>query len=252
MDRFGRYARYYDLLYKDKDYTGEAGYVDKLLKQYKPAAANLLNLGCGTGKHDYVLARHGYHITGVDMSAEMVKQAINNTPVEIKAQLDFVNGDARTVKLQTTFDAVISLFHVLSYQVTNPDAADMIDTAYRHLETDGIFIFDCWYGPGVMTDPPEVRTKQMADEAITVTRLAEPVLHSLQNVVDVNYTIRISEAGSDEVTEIKELHKMRYFFVPEIALLIQGKFKLLAVKECLKDNEPAINSWTAVFVLQKI
>ncbi|HZY37878.1 MAG TPA: class I SAM-dependent methyltransferase [Mucilaginibacter sp.] len=252
MDRFGRYARYYDLLYKDKDYTGEAGYVNKLIKLYSPHAAYLLNLGCGTGKHDYVLARGGYHVTGVDMSAEMVAQAIDNTPDEIRPQLDFVNGDARSANLQKTFDAVVSLFHVLSYQVSNQDAADMIDTACRHLEVNGLFIFDCWYGPGVMTDPPEVRTKQMADEAITVTRLAVPVVHSLQNVVDVNYTIKISEAGSDEVTEIKELHRMRYFFVPEIELLIKNKFKLLSVKEWLTDAEPTLTSWNAVFVLQKI
>ena len=92
----------------------------------------------------------------------------------------------------------------------------------------------------------------MSDEAITVTRLAEPVVHSMQNVVDVNYTININQNGSDETAELKELHKMRYFFVPEIELLIQNKFKLLSVNEWLKATEPTINSWNAVFVLQKI
>ena len=252
MDRFGLYARYYDLLYKDKDYHGEAQYIHQLIKLYRPAAAALLNLGCGTGKHDYLLARLGYSVTGVDISEEMSSQAISNVPVDVSSQLNFLTADIRKLSLKKTFDAVVSLFHVFSYQVSNEDAAAVMETAYRHLEVNGIFIFDCWYGPGVLTEAPEVRVKRMSDEAITVTRLAEPVVHSMQNVVDVNYTININQNGSDETAELKELHKMRYFFVPEIELLIQNKFKLLSVNEWLKATEPTINSWNAVFVLQKI
>lgn len=46
------YLRYYDLLYKDKDYKREADYVDALIKKYHPepkSIKNLLELGCGTG-----------------------------------------------------------------------------------------------------------------------------------------------------------------------------------------------------------
>lgn len=252
MDRFGLYAQYYDLLYQDKNYAAEAEYVHRLLKQHNSSTKTLLNLGCGTGKHDYALARLGYHITGVDLSAEMANQAVNNIPGDIADQLNFVTADIRALNLETTFDAIISLFHVMSYQVTNKDMQDVVNAAYQHLKKGGLFIFDCWYGPGVLTDPPTVRTKQMANSAINVTRLAHPLLNSVENTVDVNYTILINPINSKEVTEIKETHKMRYIFVKEVELLIENKFELLAVNNWLTYEKPGLNSWNAVFILKKV
>ena len=246
------YAQYYDLLYSDKSYASEAAYVDQLIKQHIPSAKEILNLGCGTGKHDYALARLGYHITGVDLSSEMVTLAMKNLPHDLSEHLNFLEADIRAIKLNTTFNVIISLFHVMSYQVTNNDLRQVIDVSYHHLDADGLFIFDCWYGPGVLTDPPVIRTKNISNDKINVTRLAEPVLNSIQNTVDVNYTIRIKPRDSNEITEIKEKHIMRYLFVQEIEQLIEKKFKLLNIFNWLTNEEPGTDCWNAVFVLQKI
>src|SRR6478609_3000816 len=75
MSVFGAYSQYYDLLYKDKDYLGEASYVRSLIEQHYPGARSVLDLGCGTGRHALLLAESGYSITGVDRSAEMLSAA---------------------------------------------------------------------------------------------------------------------------------------------------------------------------------
>ena len=72
MATFGNYSRYYNLLYKDKDYSGETGFIHDLIQKHSPAAKTILDLGCGTGRHDFLLAEKGYAITGVDMSEEML------------------------------------------------------------------------------------------------------------------------------------------------------------------------------------
>ncbi len=72
MATFGNYSRYYNLLYKDKDYIGEVDFIHDLIQKYSPDAQNILDLGCGTGRHDALLAEKGYAITGVDMSEEML------------------------------------------------------------------------------------------------------------------------------------------------------------------------------------
>lgn len=46
-------------------------------------------------------------------------------------------------------------------------------------------MFDVWYGPGVLTDPPTVRLKEAEDEAYKLIRVARPVMHDKTNVVDV-------------------------------------------------------------------
>jgi len=59
MGHFKEYSKYYDLLYKDKDYQKEADYIDKVIQTYSPQAKNLLDIGCGTGKHLYLIVEQG-------------------------------------------------------------------------------------------------------------------------------------------------------------------------------------------------
>jgi len=75
MSVFNKYSRYYNLLYRDKDYAGEADYVHELIRKYSPDAKSLLDLGCGTGRHAFPLAKKGYSVTGVDISEEMLAVA---------------------------------------------------------------------------------------------------------------------------------------------------------------------------------
>ncbi len=81
MIRFNEYARYYNLFYGDKDYKHEAEIIDRLIKKYNyenaKNALKILNLGCGTGKHDHELNCLGYKIKGIDLSEEMVNIALN-------------------------------------------------------------------------------------------------------------------------------------------------------------------------------
>ncbi len=250
MGAFNLYAQYYDLLYKEKDYKTEADYVAHLIKKSCPDAKVILNLGCGTGKHDIELSRLGYKMTGIDLSDQMVKIACDNG-LESHQNIRFMQGDVRNINLNEEFDAIISLFHVMSYQNTNEDLLKTFCTARGHLKDGGVFIFDCWYGPGVMNDPPVVRIKRLESDRLKIIRLAEPVVHPNEDIVDVNYTILLD--GQDEgYTTIKECHRMRYLFAPEIKnMLEQSGMKLECVYDWLKFEKPDIRSWNACFVAVK-
>ncbi|HXV17836.1 MAG TPA: methyltransferase domain-containing protein, partial [Gemmatimonadaceae bacterium] len=75
MTVFAGYSRYYDLLYRDKDYGAEALYVSQLIKTHSPDAVSIMEIGCGTGAHAAELAELGYNVTGVDMSEGMLEAA---------------------------------------------------------------------------------------------------------------------------------------------------------------------------------
>ncbi|MDX2231986.1 MAG: class I SAM-dependent methyltransferase [Leptolyngbyaceae cyanobacterium bins.349] len=249
---FANYARYYDLLYRDKDYAGEANFVHELIQTHIPTATTILDLGCGTGVHASLLAAKGYAVHGVDLSTTMLEAAqsrLSTLPPSQATKLQFSQGNVQTIRVNQTFDVVTSLFHVVSYQTTNEALQATFATAKTHLNPGGIFLFDCWYGPAVLTDPPVVRVKRLEDDKIQVTRIAEPVVHFNQNVVDVNYQVLIRDRNTAAVEELHEVHAMRYLFKPEVDLLFsQYGFTPLAMGEWMTCQAPGRETWNVYFI----
>jgi SAM-dependent methyltransferase len=252
---FDVYARYYDLLYRDKDYAGESDYVAAQVREQAPQAKRILELGCGTGAHAEHLARMGYTVHGVDMSEAMLARAeIRKTalPPEVSARLSFEHGDVRTVRTGNIYDVVISLFHVMSYQTSNADLAAAFETASVHLQPGGLFLFDFWYGPAVLSQRPEVRIKRLEDGDIRVTRIAEPVMQVNEDVVEVNYTVLIEVKASMKIEQVKEQHRMRYLFLPELRCYFSGKFSESRSHAWMEAVPPNVDTWSGLQILVRI
>lgn len=255
MSVFGQYSRYYDLLYRDKDYQGETDFVAQVLARHGVGQGAILELGCGTGKHAQLLAEKGYHVHGIDMSEAMLREANERVavlPPALGQKLSFAAGDVRNYATPQLFDAVISLFHVASYQTSNDDLLAMMQTATKHLKPGGVFLFDYWYGPAVLTDRPVVRTKHLASDEVDVVRLATPVMDAQRSVVEVNYQVTIRDLATGAVDALHETHAMRYIFTPEIDLLarmcglrVQENF------EWLSGKTPSYDSWNVCSLLVK-
>ena len=246
---FNYYSHYYDLLYKDKDYKAEIEYVHNLIQEYNPGSNTVLDFGCGTGHHGHLLCKRGYKVYGIEKSPEMVKQANNRySSLAFKSAV----GDIVDTKLEQTFDAVIALFHVISYQTDNEKLILTFRNANRHLKEKGIFIFDVWYSPAVYYQRPVDRIKRIKDDKIEVIRFAEPDIHFRQNIVDVHYQLFTKDLSTEKINEIKEIHPMRHFCEPEIDLLAgHTGFKVVKTEEFFTGNIPSGETWGVCFVLKK-
>ncbi|AVI51423.1 SAM-dependent methyltransferase [Pukyongia salina] len=251
MDNFNLYAKYYDLLYTDKDYSDEASYIDALIKKFQDLETkSILDLGCGTGNHANLLSELGYTVDGVDIAPEMIERA--KQKFSENNGLNFYLGDITKFNNEKQYDAVISLFHVLSYQNSNTDVLKSMQTAYNHLKPGGLFIFDYWYGPAVLTDLPQVRTKEIGNDEILVLRNATPKMHYNENIVDVNYAIEITDKVSHRTDRVNEKHSMRYFFKPELALFLEHfSFTKCKFYEWMTFTEPGSKSWNALTIAKK-
>jgi SAM-dependent methyltransferase len=251
---FDAYAAYYDLLYQDKDYNAETNFAHELLAKHGVAKqGSLLELGCGTGKHAEGFARLGYSLHGVDMSPGMVDAANARKPADVAKQLQFVVGDVRDLRVDQLFDAVISLFHVASYQTTNADLMAMFKTAATHLKPGGVFLFDCWYGPAVLTDRPVVRVKRIRNATVEVLRIAEPMMYPNENRVDVHYTVQVKQkGGAERLIELTEKHSIRYLFSPEVELMLElAGFSKINRQGWMTESPTGFDSWAATFVAIK-
>lgn len=253
---FADYAAYYDLIYRDKNYKEETNYIINLVKKYNPSAKTILEAGCGTGNHAILLAEKGFKVHGIDFSQNMIDIAnskLKKLPENLKNLLYFQNSNICCLELGKKFDAVVSLFHVMSYQASNYALEKAFHSVSKHLSRGGIFIFDCWYGPAVLSDRPSVRIKRFEDENFKVTRIAEPLLYPNENTVDVNFHIIIKNKINDAVEEFQELHRMRYFFKPETEfLLTSAGFKPVYFQEWLNEKEPGFDSWNVCFIGEKL
>lgn len=250
MSTFDLYAAYYDLLYGDKDYVAEAAHVASML----PAGAHeLLELGCGTGGHALALARLGCAVHGVDLSPAMVARAEarkQSLPPELRERLRFAQGDLRTYRASRRYDAVLALFHVMSYQTGNDDLLAAFRTARAHLAPGAPFVFDFWYGPAVLSDRPRRVVKEVSDERIAVQRRTTPVLHPNDNRVDVNFDVTITARAGGAMQQVQELHAMRYLFLPEIDQLgATTGFERRAARAWMSEAPPDDRSWYASVVL---
>lgn len=244
---FDAYSRYYNLLYRDKDYAAEAAYVQALLEDFGISGGDLLELGSGTGRHGCLLADKGYRVLGIERSPEMLAQA--RSSAGFRCQL----GDACTIQLDRCFDAVLALFHVLSYQTDNASVQALFARASEHLKPGGLFVFDFWYSPAVFAQRPEVRVKSLQDDQVQVTRIAEPSLLVNDNRVDVHYRVFVQDLASGQAQTLEETHAMRHFSLPEIDLLAgQAGFARVRAEEFLTGTVPGEGTWGVCVVLQKV
>jgi len=246
---FKLYSQYYDLLYQDKDYQAEVNYLHQLISQYRPKSTNILELGSGTGKHANLLAKKSYSIVGLERSAEMVAIA-NKTKAE---KVDFKIADITGFQINQSFDVALSLFHVISYLTDNQSLISTFEQVHHHLNEKGLFIFDVWHSSAVNFQVPEKRTKTLQNETIHVTRHANPIINTEQNVVVVNYAIEVEDLKDGTTTNIDESHPMRHFSRPEIELLAYATgFEVIHSEEFLSKAIPSVETWGVCYILRKL
>jgi predicted TPR repeat methyltransferase len=253
---FLAYARYYDLLYRDKPYSAEATYVTDLARRNGCTVDSLLELGVGTGGHAVHFLDVARRVDGVDLSADMLSAAEARRralPPVTANRLSLHLGDVRDVRLGRRFSLVVSMFHVISYQCANEHVMEAFRTAREHLDRGGLFIFDLWHGPGVLSEPPVVRVRRFRDEETEVERIAEPFLRSRENIVDVNYSIRVTDRRSKAVDVIVEKHEMRYFFEPELLhMLSLASMEHVETVSWFSHEPPTVRDWTAAVVARAV
>lgn len=221
MTIFGEnYASAYDFIYQDKNYEEECDFIEDAFLKHSAKVKTILDLGCGTGGHAMILAKRGYCVLGVDRSKEMLEIARRKAS-EANLSINFIEGDILDLSLQQKFDAVISMFAVMGYQITNKAISGVCKTAREHLSPGGIFLFDCWNGSAVLAERPAVRVKEVRiNDKERIIRFTEPVLEIMTHVVETRFKMwKIREDRIDD--ETNEIHFMRFLFPQEIKYFLE-------------------------------
>jgi len=223
MSVFGDYARYYDLMYQDKAYLREVAFLVSILERFTPDVRDILDIGCGTGMHDFELARRAYAVTGIDVAEAMLARAeakrVDSKP-GIARRLEFRQADATSFSLGRSFGAVVSLFHVFGYLRTDEDLANAIAKVAAHLDDEGLFVFDFWHAPAVEASGPGAPERTVEDDDIQVKRKATPTWRPELGMVEVKYDFTVTDRHAATSRQFSEVHKVRYYSVEALTPLL--------------------------------
>ena len=250
---FKEYAGVYDLFYVEKNYEAECKYIEDLIAKYSSGTViSILDIGCGTGGHALILTNSGFEIIGMDLSEEMLVQAREKAK-QIDINIEFTQGDVKNFDIGRRFDAVTAMFAVISYLTNTQDILSSFAAVRKHLKSGGLFLFDAWFGPGVLSDPPREKITKYYMENTEILRTVIPEHDMGNHLVKVNYDILCIE-DSKIIKRIKETHSMRYFFPQEVSdYAKRSGFDLISYEPFMKpDSTPQTKDWNMMFVLKAI
>jgi SAM-dependent methyltransferase len=248
------YANQYDAMYADKDYNAECDLVAAAAAEHAVPINRLLDIGCGTGGHSLEWARRAIASVGVDMSPAMIELARTkagqlDTPIKPIWQV----GDARTFEAEGSFDVATMMFAVLGYMTSNDDVIAALKNVRRHLRTGGVFVFDVWYGPAVLSVRPEGRVRLLRGQDGSETiRAASTEIDSFRHLAHVAF--RLWTVREDRfLGSAEETHAMRYFFPQELDLLLTSTgFDMASLRSFPDNGRVSDESWNAICVAKAV
>jgi len=108
-ERFDSYAPRYMNEVFTADSVREVKFLVEVLDV--PAGARILDVGCGTGRHVVELARPGYRVTGLDLSAGMLAEAAEAAEAagEAGVEIELVQAGVTAFSCARGFDAAAGL-----------------------------------------------------------------------------------------------------------------------------------------------
>lgn len=142
MSAYNALAPWYDRLTEDVPYGDFIAFYEKVLAAHGISAQSVLDLACGTGTLTLELARRGYETIGVDMSADMLSEAMDKSLELEQGQPPlFLQQELTDLDLYGTVDCAVSSLDSLNYL-----PPELLPEVFRRLHLfiapGGLFIFD--------------------------------------------------------------------------------------------------------------
>lgn len=246
MNTFNKYADYYDSIYQDKNYKKESDFLIAAIKKYSSIKVkNILSLGCGTASHDIILAKEGFKIFGIDRSKKMIEIAKDKAKKE-NIDIKFRVADITNFKVVEKFEFAMAMFNILGYMADNESMEKLLKNVSKSLKNNGLFVFDCWYGPAVLKSRPENKEKEIGQDLV---RKTFQKLDIEKSMIGIDFEIL-----EHNISKSKESHKIRFWYLRELEYFFEkSNFKLIKTCNFMDLNSKiSEDNWNIFVIVQKL
>lgn len=141
---FENYSRKYDNEVFTQGTLGECDFIEKEIDFNKNL--NILDVGCGTGRHSIELSGRGYGVTGIDLSVDQLERAKEKAKQK-NLNIEFLLQDARNLPFEKQFDLAIMLCEGgFSLMETDEMNYEILKSVSKALKDKAKFIFNALNG----------------------------------------------------------------------------------------------------------
>lgn len=122
--------------------------IDFYLEYARTLGSPVLELACGTGRVTIPLARAGFEVVGVDLSASMLRvfeRKLADVERPVRRRISVVQDDMADFSLRTRFPLIIIPFRGFQALTDNRDVRSCLLRVRDHLRPGGRFVFDVFH-----------------------------------------------------------------------------------------------------------
>ena len=135
------WKKLYPFLFTDSKLESAQSEVESVLQLAGIDQGDVLDLGCGPGRHSVALAKRGFRVTGVDLSAFLLGRARERGRTQ-GVDIEWVQEDMRRFVRPESFDLAISLFTSFGYFQSRGDDLRVLLNIYDGLRPGGTLVME--------------------------------------------------------------------------------------------------------------
>lgn len=247
MSSYGIFAKYYDTLMSDVDYSARARYICQIFKKHGLPGNSILDLACGTGNISFELAKSGFDVIGVDSSEDMLSIAAQKAGTCCQNPV-FICQDMRSLDLYGTVAGAVCTLDGINHLTTPESVKKAFASVSLFLEKDGLFVFDL--------NTPYKIANILGDNAFVYDY--DDIYCVWQNSFNkktkrCRFNLTFFERVKDRYIRSDESFSERAHSTAEIKSWLEGaEMSLEAVYDDLGFDEERENSERLVYVARKI
>ncbi|MCH1626429.1 class I SAM-dependent methyltransferase [Ferdinandcohnia quinoae] len=227
-----------------------------VLKRASKIDGHIIDLACGTGRVTIPLARAGYQMIGVDLHKGMLEHAKQKTVLG-DLQIEWVKQDCTKLDLKVKSKLMYMVGNSFQHFHTNESQDQLLSGVNRHLEDEGIFVFDTRFPSKEELLQPS--TEEFWRSYVDRATEREVDVYTISNYDSLNQiqhyiTIRRFKDEKGIIVDEKQTNiSLRYVFPQEMERIMAANgFEILEVYQDWKETPISNDSYQMIYVCKKV